>query len=102
MNNIYILILGMLIVTYIPRAVPAFLVDTLSPNRRFKKFLELIPYTAMASLIFPGVLSVDASNMLVGVVGALVAVLLSLIKNVPVAFVVVGAVLADMLLYAVI
>ncbi len=102
MSGIYLLIFGMLLVTYIPRVAPAFLADRLTPGRRLQKYLELIPYTAMASLIFPGVLSVDGSYAVVGAVGAIVAVGLSLIKKVPISVVVIGAVAADMLVYAII
>ena len=97
--NIFLLILLMMIVTYIPRMVPSLICDKLHFGKRFKKFLELIPYTAMTALILPGVISVDPEHLSVGIVGALVAVLLSLIKKIPVALVVVAAVLADMVIY---
>ena len=97
--NVLLLILLMMLVTYIPRMVPSLITDKLQPGKKFKKFLELIPYTAMSALIFPGILSVDESTVLIGLVGALVAILLSLIKKIPVVLVVIGAVLADMALY---
>ncbi len=100
--NKYLLILFMMLVTYIPRTLPAFLVDKIRLGKRFKKFLELIPYAAMAALIFPSVLSVDTEHVLVGVVGALVAISLSLVKKMPTALVVIAAVLTDMLIYAII
>ena len=53
--EILLLILGMTAVTYIPRAIPAVLIDKLKVGEKFEKFLRLIPYTAMAALIFPGV-----------------------------------------------
>lgn len=75
MNNLYIwlLILGMLAVTYIPRALPAVLANKLRFSGRMEAFLKLIPYTAMTAMIFPGVLTVDAANPLIGITGALVA-----------------------------
>lgn len=97
--NILLLILLMMLVTYIPRMVPSLITDKLQPSKKFKKFLELIPYTAMSALIFPGILSVDENTVLIGLVGAVVAILLSLIKKIPVVLVVIGAVLADMALY---
>ena len=97
--NIFILILLMMLVTYIPRMLPSQITDKLHIGKKFRKYLELIPYTAMAALIFPGVISVDANMWFVGVLGALVAIMLSLIKKMPGVLVVVGAVLADMLLY---
>lgn len=41
-------------------------------SARVEHFLQLIPYTAMTALVFPGVFSVDA-NPVLGVVGAAVA-----------------------------
>ncbi len=96
MNMIW-LILGMAVVTYISRGLPAML--RLRFGKKFEKFLNLIPYTAMAALIFPGVLYVDESAMAVGAVGGLTALLLAWLKC-PLLLVVVGAILADVLLYA--
>ena len=99
--NILLLILLMMIVTYLPRMIPSLVCDKLHFGRKFKKFLELIPYAAMTALVFPGVISVDPDMWIIGVAGALVAVLLSLVKKMPVALVVVAAVLADMVIYVV-
>jgi len=101
-TNMIFLILGMALVTYIPRALPAVIIDKMKFSPKVEKFLSLIPYTAMAALIFPGVLTVDANLWYIGVIGGIVAILLSLIKKMPVAAVVVVSVVADMLLYTVI
>ncbi len=97
--NIFLLIFCMMLVTYIPRMLPSLFVDKLYIGKKFRKFLELIPYTAMAALIFPGVIGVDANMWIVGVAGALVAVALSLINKMPLTVVVVAAVLTDMAIY---
>ena len=97
--NILLLIILMMLVTYIPRMLPSQITDKLRVGKKFRKYLELIPYTAMAALIFPGVISVDEKLWYIGVVGAAVAILLSLIKKIPVVLVVVAAVLADVALY---
>ena len=78
--EIYLLIFGMALVTYIPRALPAFWMDRLRLGKRFQNFLSLLPYTAMSALIFPGVFSVDAEHPLFGVAGAAVAAVLALKK----------------------
>ena len=96
--RIVILIIGMGIVTYIPRMLPAVLIEKIKLSRNMEKFLSLIPYTAMAALIFPGVLSVDEKNMSIGLVGAVVAVILSYLK-LPIMLVVIGAILTDIWLY---
>ena len=100
--NVLLLILFMMIVTYVPRMVPSLVCDKLRFGKKFKKFLELIPYAAMTALVFPGIISVDPDRWYIGIVGAAVAILLSLIKKMPVALVVVAAVLADMAIYVVI
>ncbi|GIM28380.1 branched-chain amino acid transporter [Clostridium polyendosporum] len=98
--RIYLLIIGMMIVTYIPRAIPAVLVDRIKCGKRMEEFLSLIPYTAMTALIFPGVLSVDTNHMSVGTIGALAAILLSWVR-LPITMVVIGAVLVDIIVYMV-
>ena len=55
-------ILGMCLVTYIPRMLPAVLLDKLKFSPKLEKMLKLIPYTAMSALIFPGVVSVDPAR----------------------------------------
>ena len=97
-NKVMILILGMALVAFIPRAVPAVLVDKMNFGPKTEKFLRLIPYTAMAALIFPGVLSVDSSKPIIGIVGAVVATVLAW-RRCPVMVCVLGAIAADFLLY---
>ena len=75
--DIWLLIFGMMAVTYIPRAIPAVVLDKLHFGPRVEKFLKLIPYTAMAALIFPGVFTVDAAHPVIGIVGAAVALVLA-------------------------
>ena len=100
-TNILILILGMAIVTYIPRAMPAVLIDKMKFTPKAEKFLRLIPYTAMAALIFPGVLSVDSARLEIGIVGGIVAGVLAW-KKLPVMVCVLAAIAADFILYLVI
>ena len=61
-TDILILILGMMLVTYIPRMLPAVLLEKLHFGPKAEKFLQLVPYTAMAALIFPGILTMDAAR----------------------------------------
>lgn len=97
-NEVYLLICGMAAVTYLPRALPAFLMDKLVFGARTKRFLTLLPYTAMAALVFPGVFSVDAAYPLFGVISALAAVLLAL-RKCPLMVSVLGAVGVNCMLY---
>lgn len=77
---IILLILGMSIVTYIPRALPAAVIDRLNFSPKVEKFLRLIPYTAMAALIFPGILTADTARPEIGIVGGAVAGVLAWLK----------------------
>ena len=97
-SEIYLLIFGMAIVTYLPRVLPAFLMSKLSPGKTARKFLSLLPYTAMAALIFPGIFFVDPGNPLFGILGGITAILLSL-KKCPLIFCVLGAVGINCMLY---
>ena len=76
-RDIYLMILGMTLVTYLPRVLPAFLMGRIRLSAQVEHFLQLIPYTAMTALIFPGVLTVDAQRWYIGVAGGLAAALLA-------------------------
>ena len=95
-----LLILGMAAVTYIPRALPAALAEEMKFSGKLEKFLKLIPYPAMAALIFPGVLTADAARPEIGIIGGAVAALLAW-KKLPVMACVLAAIAADMLIYLV-
>lgn len=99
--EILLLIIGMTAVTYIPRAIPAVLIDKLKFGEKFEKFLRLIPYTAMAALIFPGVFTTDPDRLYIGIAGALTAGVLAFFRK-PVILCVLAAVGVNMALYAVI
>lgn len=88
----------MALVTYIPRALPAVLIGKLKFSPKFEKFLKLIPYTAMAALIFPGVFIVDEGRLYIGIAGALAAGILAWFRK-PIIVCVLSAVVVDMLLY---
>lgn len=96
--DIILMILGMTAVTYIPRALPAVIIDKLHFGPKVEKFLKLIPYTAMTALVFPGVFSVDVARPEVGLVGCAVAGVLAWLRM-PLMVCVLGAIAADVLLY---
>lgn len=60
-------------------------------------FLQLIPYTAMASSIFPAILYVD-KNIWIGIIASVVAVIAAL-KKLPVIGVVLVSVISCVILY---
>ena len=99
--EIIFLILGMTAVTYIPRAIPAVLIDNMKFGPKFEKFLKLIPYTAMAALIVPGVFTVDAEKAYIGIAGGIAAGFLAW-KKAPLIVCVLAAIAVDFVLYLVI
>ena len=77
-----VLIIFLCLSTYIPRMIPALFMDKIQVSGRFATFLQLIPYTAMASLVFPAILYVD-DNMWVGIIaGSVVAI--AALKKLPI------------------
>lgn len=92
------LILGMALVTFIPRALPAVLIDKMNFGPKTQRFLRLVPYTAMTAMIFPGLLSADPGRMEIGLLGALAAALLAW-RRCSVMLCVLGAIGTDLLLY---
>ena len=60
-------------------------------------FLQYIPYTAMASLIFPAILYID-KNIWIGIIASVVAVIAAL-KKLPVIGVVLVSVISCVILY---
>src|SRR5699024_6914670 len=59
---IYVIIVGMALVTMIPRFVPAFIMDKLELRNWMHRWLNAIPYAALGALIFTGILSVIAAD----------------------------------------
>ena len=100
--NTYLLIICMMLVTYLPRVIPAFVVDKLKFGKKFGKFINLIPYTAMAALIFPGIFQMDGERWYVGAVGGAVAVIIACFKKIPTAVAVLASVLAVMGVYLIV
>ena len=100
-TDVLLMILGMTAVTYIPRALPAVILEKLKFSAKVEKFLKLIPYTAMSALIFPGIFTVDASHPEIGIIGGLTAILLAW-RKVQVVLCVLAAIGVDIVLYMII
>lgn len=96
--EIALLVLGMTIVTYLPRALPAVFLDRMKLSPKLERFLNLIPYTAMAALIFPGILTVDSAQPLIGILGGLTALVLAW-RKCPLMVCVLAAIGVDFVLY---
>lgn len=101
MDYINLVILGCAVVTFIPRLIPALFVDRLNFSPKFEKFLNLIPYTALAALICPGVLTVDNRLWYIGLIGAVVAAGLAW-KKVPLGAIVILTVVVLITVYSIV
>ncbi len=97
-TEILLIILGMGLVTYIPRALPAVFIERMRFGKKAEKLLKLIPYTAMSALVFPSILLTDAQNPVIGIAGGTVAVISALLKM-PVMLSVLLAIGTNMILY---
>lgn len=75
----------------------ALFMDKIQVSGKVNIFLQLIPYTAMASLIFPAILYVD-KNIWIGIIASVVAVIAAL-KKLPVIGVVLVSVISCVILY---
>lgn len=74
---IYVILIGMALVTMIPRAIPAFVVDKLQFHDWVNRWLNAIPFAALGALIFPGILSVKPDQPHISLLGGVVAILLA-------------------------
>lgn len=97
-SEILVLIIGMGLVTFIPRLLPSLFIEKMRFPARFEKFLRLIPYTAMAALVFPSLFAVDSANIWIGIAGGAAAALLAWLR-LPVMVSVIAAIALDMLIY---
>ncbi|MDL4842722.1 AzlD domain-containing protein [Aquibacillus rhizosphaerae] len=88
---ILIIILGMSLVTMIPRFMPAYIVDNVHFPDWVNRWLNAIPYAALGALIFPGILTVKPDQPYVGLTGGLIAILLAVLR-LNIILVVIGAI----------
>jgi branched-subunit amino acid transport protein len=89
--TILTLIIGMAVVTYVPRLLPALFLDRFIFPAWFQKWLKSIPYAALGALIFPGVLLVEKDQPLLGLAGGLAAFILAML-NLHITLVMAGAI----------
>ncbi|MBR3156613.1 MAG: AzlD domain-containing protein [Methanobrevibacter sp.] len=101
MDYMALVILGCAVVTFIPRLIPALFIDKLEFPPKVEKFLNLIPYTALAALICPGVLTVDNQLWYIGLIGAIVAAGLAW-KRVPLGAIVILTVVILIAVYSIV
>lgn len=75
-----LIILGMCVVSFLPRVIPALFISKVKFSPFLKRFLDLIPYTAMTALVFPGIFYSVPGHMDVTYFGAGSAILAAILK----------------------
>jgi branched-subunit amino acid transport protein len=75
--EILLIIGGMALVTFIPRLLPAVVLQSVPLPGWVRRWLETIPYAALGALIFPGILEVAPERPEVGLVGGAAAAVLA-------------------------
>lgn len=93
LGNVMFVILGMGIVTFIPRLLPMVLLKEVPLPWWLQAWLDYVPYAALGALIFPGILAVIPEHPWVGLAAGGVAVILAYVQK-QILVVVAGAVAA--------
>ncbi|WP_431800304.1 AzlD domain-containing protein [Halobacillus andaensis] len=91
------IIIGMALVTAVPRFFPAFIIDRIQFPKWIDRWLNAIPHAALGALIFPGILSVKPDAPQIGIIAALAAGALAWL-NLNIIIVVLGAIAAVFLM----
>jgi branched-subunit amino acid transport protein len=92
MNNAVIcMIIGMAVVTYIPRMLPFIVFKGQELPPFLQGVLKNVPFAVLGALIFPSILLIQEGNLLFGLVGTAAAFLLAFL-GANVIVVVIGAI----------
>lgn len=75
------LILGMALVTYLPRLLPLVILKKGTGNEDFKRFLTFIPYTSLSILIIRGILTSSNEMKIPTILGILTASIIAYFKK---------------------
>lgn len=73
MKTHFLLIIGMTLVTYLPRYIPLVLLRDRKIHPKLEQFLIYIPFTSLSILILRGILATEADLLLATLVGLGVA-----------------------------
>lgn len=73
------MLLGMALVTYIPRMIPLTVLEGKQLPTLVSRILQNIPYAVLGALIFPAILFVQEGNLLFGIIGMIVAFSIALV-----------------------
>lgn len=81
MKSLIPLILGMGLVTFIPRVFPLLVLTDKKTNKKFKEFLTFIPYTSLSILIIKGIITANDEMKIPTIVGITVSALIAYIQG---------------------
>ncbi|NBI27641.1 AzlD domain-containing protein [Chengkuizengella marina] len=95
-DSILLIILGMSLVTMIPRFLPVWIVERFIMPAWVKLWLSYIPYAALGALIFPGILTIEGGEPWIGLSGGILAACLVLLR-LNILFVIFGSVITVIL-----
>lgn len=81
MKNYFLLILGMGLVTYLPRLIPFIALKDSKINKNIREFLSYIPYTSLSILIIRGIMTAGEGMKIATIAGIGMAGVLSYRKG---------------------
>lgn len=76
MDKLWLLVLSMGFVTFIPRMLPLTFLNNMRLPRFLNSFLRFVPFAALGALIFPGILS-STGDMKSALCGGTISLLLA-------------------------
>jgi len=81
MSEVMMIIIGMTIVTYIPRLIPFLIINGKPLPNKLRQFLNYVPYTALGALIIPSAIDAIPNKPIVSIVGLSFAACYSYVKG---------------------
>lgn len=79
--DFFLLLGGMFLVTYLPRLLPLLAIKPARLNPFIKRFLALVPITALGALLFPGLILDSAGFPAAGLTGIMLCALYSWLRG---------------------
>lgn len=76
-KEIFLMIFGLVLVTFIPRFLPFKLLENIKFSKRVSLILKCIPFSAIGALILPDVIRAVPGNFLASFIGGVSAVVFS-------------------------
>ncbi|WP_028778649.1 AzlD domain-containing protein [Shimazuella kribbensis] len=77
-SNLYLMVIGMCLVTYIPRLLPLLFMQQIKLPAFLERFLRFIPFAALGSLVFPQVFfSAGVENWFPATIATIVCMVLA-------------------------